>query len=113
MKRIADRALATILIITTLPLMAAVALGIKACGAGPAVVRERRVGPGNRVIGVLRFRTTVNGAVPCLADPPRMTAIGRFLLYTCIAEMPQLFNVLRGEMTLVGSGIPRPGFVDG
>jgi lipopolysaccharide/colanic/teichoic acid biosynthesis glycosyltransferase len=103
--RVADFLIATMLIAFTLPLMIFVCAAIKLDSFGPALYRTLRTGPSGR-FQMLRFRTTLH-------DPERgsraiwdrgatETRIGAFLERTGIAELPQLVNVWRGEMTLVG-----------
>jgi lipopolysaccharide/colanic/teichoic acid biosynthesis glycosyltransferase len=114
MKRIGDLSIACALIVLTLPLVAVVAAIIKLESAGPVLTREeRRNGTGGRVL-VLKFRTT--------RQPPRdgrswpraeqLTPVGRFLRYTRIADLPQLCNVVRGDLTLVDPSGERPDFFD-
>jgi len=103
------------------PLLAAVALGIKLTSRGPVLYRQTRAGRRGEPFTMLKFRTMVDGADGMktsllhlneadgimfkIADDPRVTPFGRFLRRTSMDELPQLFNVLRGEMSLVG---PRP-----
>jgi lipopolysaccharide/colanic/teichoic acid biosynthesis glycosyltransferase len=112
MTRISDLAIACALIALTLPLMAAVALLIILDGAGPVLTREERRTGGRRVT-IFKFRTT---RPPRPASPfwPRSqlpTGLGRFLHYTRIVDLPQLANVLRGEMSLLGTAAHRPDFL--
>ena len=93
-----------------LPLFAAVALAIKLDSPGPVFFRQQRIGRFFVPFRIFKFRTMIDGA-PRLGGPitsggdPRVTRIGRVLRRTKIDELPQLLNVLRGEMSLVG---PRP-----
>jgi Undecaprenyl-phosphate glucose phosphotransferase len=92
------------------PVMAVVALLIKLDSRGPVLFRQRRHGYNHRVIDVYKFRTmsvAENGdrVDQARANDPRVTRIGRFLRKTSLDELPQLFNVMKGEMSLVG---PRP-----
>jgi exopolysaccharide biosynthesis polyprenyl glycosylphosphotransferase len=104
------------------PLLVLVALAIKLTSPGPVLFRQRRVGRANAVFQMWKFRTMVHGAQDMqeelehlnemegghmfkIADDPRVTRIGRLLRRASIDELPQLWNVLRGEMSLVG---PRP-----
>jgi lipopolysaccharide/colanic/teichoic acid biosynthesis glycosyltransferase len=111
MKRIGDLAIASTLIALTLPLMAVVALAIKLDGAGPVLMREERCIGDNRRVTVFKFRTTPHRPGRVWPWPPQPSGIGRFLHYTRIVDLPQLANVLRGEMSLVGTGALRPDFL--
>jgi putative colanic acid biosynthesis UDP-glucose lipid carrier transferase len=111
-KGLEDRVLGAVILILMLPLMAMCALLIKLDSAGPVVFRQKRYGFNNNEITVFKFRTMAH--VPVAADAgvpqaqrndPRITRIGAFLRKTSLDELPQLFNVLRGDMSLVG---PRP-----
>jgi undecaprenyl-phosphate galactose phosphotransferase/putative colanic acid biosynthesis UDP-glucose lipid carrier transferase len=110
-KRIGDLTIASALVILTLPLLAAAALAIKLDSAGPVLMREERRAGGGRIT-IFKFRTTRRprrGGGPMREAQP--TGIGRFLHYTRISDLPQLVNVLRGEMSLVGTGALRPDFL--
>ncbi|MFO1074150.1 MAG: undecaprenyl-phosphate glucose phosphotransferase [Geminicoccaceae bacterium] len=112
-KRLEDRLLAGVLLVLLAPLMLLTALAIRLESRGPALYRQERYGFDNRPIRVLKFRTMFvercdppDGAVtPARRGDPRVTGLGRILRSTSIDELPQLINVLRGEMSLVG---PRP-----
>lgn len=115
MKRLFDLAGAALLIPLAAPVMLAAAVAIRLDSSGPILFRQRRHGYNDRVIEVLKFRTLSHAA----ADPdaaqivtrhdPRVTRVGRFLRRSSIDELPQLFNVLRGDLSLVG---PRPHALD-
>ncbi len=119
MKRAVDIAVSGVLLVLLSPVFAAVALAIRLRDGAPVLFRQTRVGLHGRAFGVLKFRTMVPDAearyadVASRADPrafkltddPRVTRTGRFLRRTSLDELPQLWNVLRGEMSLVG---PRP-----
>ncbi len=99
------------------PLLAAIAAGIRLSGPGPILYRQRRMGLDGRPFDILKFRSMVVGAEegsgPTWASPddPRRTRLGGFLRRWSLDELPQLVNVLRGEMSLVGPRPERPEFV--
>jgi len=120
LKRMFDIAVASGLVIVLAPLLLVLALAVKLSSAGPVLFRQTRVGRNGSEFELLKFRTMVsdaeqrkhellelNQAAPMfkIADDPRTTRIGRFLRRRSLDELPQLFNVLRGDMSLVG---PRP-----
>jgi len=93
-----------------LPLMAVIAALVAAGDGFPVLFRQERIGRGGAPFPILKFRTMVRNAQACglpltVGDDPRVTKLGRWLRRTKLDELPQLFNVLRGEMSLVG---PRP-----
>src|SRR5918994_20577 len=97
-----------------LPLMAVLALGIKRDG-GPVLFKQTRIGAGGQPITIYKLRSMGVGADGSAqwssVDDPRVTRIGRFLRRTHLDELPQLLNVLRGEMSLVGPRPEQPKFV--
>lgn len=101
-KRPFDTASAAIGLVLTAPLTLLTALLIRATMGRPVLFRQRRAGLGGAVFHVYKFRTMQAGSG---LDQERLTRVGRFLRATSIDELPQLWNVLRGEMSLVG---PRP-----
>ena len=106
-RRLGDFAAACGLIAFTLPLMAIAAIAIKCEGPGPVFERQPRVGRSGRRFDALRFRTTlhaVEDAGRSWHRASQMTRIGPYLQYTRIDDLPQLFNVLRGEMSIIDSG---------
>ncbi len=113
MKAIEDRLLAVALIIVLSPLMGVIAIMIRIDSPGPAIFRQKRNGFNGQIIDVIKFRTmtaqeTQLGLAPIVQvapNDPRVTRIGRWLRRTSLDELPQLFNVLKGDMSLVG---PRP-----
>jgi len=116
-KRCFDLAGATVLLILTLPLMLLATLAIAVEGKGPLLYRQKRVGRHGRFFEILKFRTMVpvsSGAKPqWTADSDRrITPLGRFMRTFRIDELPQLFNVLMGEMSLVGPRPEQPYFCD-
>jgi exopolysaccharide biosynthesis polyprenyl glycosylphosphotransferase len=125
LKRIFDVVAAFLGLLVTLPLLALSALAIVLDGGFPIFFRQTRAGEGGRPFQMIKFRTMVRDAeamlpelVPLeqlvdpmfkLHDDPRVTRVGRFLRKTSIDELPQLVNVLRGDMSIVG---PRPEQLD-
>jgi lipopolysaccharide/colanic/teichoic acid biosynthesis glycosyltransferase len=110
MKRLLDLVVAGLGVIVLSPLLMFVALLVKCTSAGPILFRHERIGKGFRPFKVLKFRTMVRDAAAkggpiTFGDDPRITRVGRTLRKTKIDELPQLFNVLKGDMSLVG---PRP-----
>ncbi|MEM7745122.1 MAG: exopolysaccharide biosynthesis polyprenyl glycosylphosphotransferase [Pseudomonadota bacterium] len=110
-KRVFDLVFATIALALLWPIMGLAALAIRLESQGPVLFRQRRHGYNHREIDVLKFRSMYHhmadpGAVKNVTrDDPRVTRVGRFLRRSSIDELPQLLNVLRGELSLVG---PRP-----
>jgi Undecaprenyl-phosphate glucose phosphotransferase len=110
-KWLEDKVIAILLMIFVAPLMAVIALLIKLDSPGPVFFVQRRFGFNNEVIRVLKFRTMYvdlgdpTGAQRTVQDDPRITRFGRVLRWLSLDELPQLVNVLRGDMSLVG---PRP-----
>ena len=122
-----DLAGSAVLLVLTAPLMLVLAVWIRLDSAGPALHKQRRVGAGRRPFTFYKFRSMVVGGDDAahraliaaelrgedtsqdgstkIGDDPRITRAGRFLRRTSLDELPQLFNVLRGDMALVG---PRP-----
>jgi lipopolysaccharide/colanic/teichoic acid biosynthesis glycosyltransferase len=110
LKRFFDILFSAIGIILLAPLVAILALAIKKSSSGPVLYRGMRVGRGGKLFRMLKFRTMVVNAEAlggsCTSDDdPRITSIGRRLRKYKLDELPQLLNVLRGEMSFVG---PRP-----
>jgi exopolysaccharide biosynthesis polyprenyl glycosylphosphotransferase len=108
-KRAEDIVIASLLLAVFALPMLAIAVAIKIDSKGPALYRQRRHGFNNRVVTLLKFRSMRHEPGAPLrqvrADDPRITRIGRFLRRTSLDELPQLINVLKGDMSLVG---PRP-----
>jgi Undecaprenyl-phosphate glucose phosphotransferase len=118
MKWLFDRVVGSICLSTALPVMALVALAIKLDSPGPVLFRQKRFGFNNERIDVFKFRSLYHHQADPTAskvvtkDDPRVTRVGRFIRKTSLDELPQLFNVLRGEMSLVGPRPERPEFVE-
>lgn len=108
-KRCCDIAAALVLLVLLGPLMLLVAAAIRLSDGGPAIYRQTRPGAGGVGFEILKFRSmrpdTTLEQLGADADHMRITALGRFLRATSIDELPQLLNVLRGEMSIIG---PRP-----
>ena len=110
MKRVLDIAVSLTGLICLLPLMLWVGLLIKLDSAGPIFFKQERLGRGFRPFRILKFRTMIvdaqsKGKLITSAEDPRVTRIGRTLRKLKVDELPQLINVLKGDMSLVG---PRP-----
>ena len=111
MPRAFDIAIAVIALVVLSPVLLIAAIAIKLGGKGPVIYRQRRVGLGGKGFEMLKLRTMVPGSDPVgvgtvvTRDDPRVTRAGRALRRTSLDEIPNLVNVLRGEMAIVG---PRP-----
>ncbi|MFL5946347.1 MAG: sugar transferase [Gaiellaceae bacterium] len=120
LKRMMDLSIATVVLLISAPVLALATVAIKTTSRGPALFRQERIGRGGRRFKVVKLRTMVQNAESQVAalrelsqhpawllldEDPRITTVGRFLRHTSIDELPQLWNVLRGDMSLVG---PRP-----
>jgi lipopolysaccharide/colanic/teichoic acid biosynthesis glycosyltransferase len=110
-KRALDLTVASSVGILASPLLAAVAIAVKLEGGGPILFRQERIGRHGRPFDILKFRTLVDAPARDPADylisasDPRIGRVGAFLRRWSLDELPQLWNVLRGEMSIVG---PRP-----
>jgi lipopolysaccharide/colanic/teichoic acid biosynthesis glycosyltransferase len=109
-KRFFDAVSAGAGLVLVSPLMAVIAIAVRLTSSGPALFRQRRVGKEGKLFEILKFRTMVHrpqGTGPRVTrkGDSRVTALGRLLRRARLDELPQLFNVLRGDMSLVG---PRP-----
>ncbi|MHA1524670.1 MAG: exopolysaccharide biosynthesis polyprenyl glycosylphosphotransferase, partial [Alphaproteobacteria bacterium] len=110
-KAIEDRCLAAVALVLAAPVMALVALAIKLDSKGPVLFRQNRYGFNNELIGLYKFRSMYTDQTDANAErlvtrgDPRVTRVGRFIRRTSLDELPQLFNVLTGRLSLVG---PRP-----
>jgi Undecaprenyl-phosphate glucose phosphotransferase len=117
LKRVTDFILAFLGILLISPLLLLIALAVKLTSRGPVLYRQERMGLDGRTFGMLKFRSMredaeANGVGWTQAGDPRRTPIGAFLRSTSIDELPQLWNVLRGEMSLVGPRPERPMYVE-
>ncbi len=110
-KGLEDRFLSSLALLFVAPLMALIAIAIKLDSPGPVFFQQKRLGFNNKEFSVWKFRTMYSDAEDCNAEAlvtredPRVTRVGRLLRRTSLDELPQLFNVLLGDMSLVG---PRP-----
>ena len=127
-KRAFDLLVGSLLLVTLAPLMLLIALAIRLDSPGPIIFRQRRVGENGRLFDMLKFRTMMQGAEAHQAallketpdgqiihkrkEDPRVTRVGRFLRRSSLDELPQLINVLKGEMSLVGPRPEMPWLVD-
>jgi Undecaprenyl-phosphate glucose phosphotransferase len=111
LKWLFDKSVASLALLGLAPVMALVALAIKLDSKGPVLFRQKRYGFNNELIEVYKFRSMfvdqadANASKLVTKGDPRVTAVGRILRKSSLDELPQLFNVIRGELSLVG---PRP-----
>jgi exopolysaccharide biosynthesis polyprenyl glycosylphosphotransferase len=127
-KRVFDIVVALLGLIVGAPVLALIALAIQLDSPGPAIFRQERVGQNGRHFTIYKFRSMrvgadeekenlqalneADGPLFKIRNDPRLTRIGRFLRRTSLDELPQLFNVIKGEMSLVGPRPPTPSEVD-
>jgi lipopolysaccharide/colanic/teichoic acid biosynthesis glycosyltransferase len=118
MKRAFDMALAGMGLVVSSPLWLLFGMAIKFEDGGPVFYSQERVGFGGRVFEALKFRSMRTdaesgvGAVQAVEADPRVTRIGRFMRRTAMDELPQLWNIFRGDMSFVGPRALRPGEVE-
>ncbi len=118
LKRAMDVTVGGLVLLATAPLLGLIALGIRLTSPGPVLLGQERMGLDGRRFTMLKFRTmrvdaeAATGPVWAAADDPRRTRLGALLRRFSLDELPQLFNVLRGQMSLVGPRPERPVFVD-
>lgn len=109
MKRLVDVLVSVILLVATAPLMVVAAIAVRRSSPGPVIFRQQRVGRGGKPFNILKFRTmgpaSASDREITVGNDRRITPIGAVLRKWKIDELPQLINVLRGDMSLVG---PRP-----
>ena len=114
-KRVFDVVIASLAIVALSPLMLGAAIAVRTTSKGPILFRQPRYGFNNEVISVMKFRSMYADQADIKAEKvvtrgdPRVTPVGRFIRKTSIDELPQLFNVLKGDLSLVG---PRPHAVN-
>ncbi len=117
LKRVFDTALSIAGLILLFPILLAVSAIIKLTSQGPVFYKQERIGMDGRIFKIIKFRSMVSdaevktGPVWAEKDDPRVTKFGGFLRRTSIDELPQLFNVIKGDMSLVGPRPERPNFV--
>jgi lipopolysaccharide/colanic/teichoic acid biosynthesis glycosyltransferase len=117
-KRMFDLASSLLALLVTSPLLFFVAIGIKLTSPGPVLFRQIRVGMGNQPFEMLKFRTmqvaddNTSETVWTTSEDPRKTKFGTFLRKSSLDELPQFFNVLIGNMSLIGPRPERPFFVE-
>jgi len=117
-KRLLDIVTAVLGLLVTAPVWPVIAVSVNRSGPGGVFFRQKRLGEGGRIFEIVKFRTMVDGAeaggeaVWALEDDPRVTNVGRLLRRTRLDEIPQLWNVLRGDMSIVGPRPERPEFLD-
>ncbi|HXN40429.1 MAG TPA: undecaprenyl-phosphate glucose phosphotransferase [Myxococcaceae bacterium] len=116
-KRLFDILVSLCALVLTGPLLLAIALLVKVTSRGPVLFHQERMGMDGRTFKMLKFRTMYTGAEAsgvqmASRDDPRRTFIGMLLRRTSLDELPQFFNVLRGEMSLVGPRPERPVFIE-
>jgi len=127
LKRALDMVVVSFGLLASAPLLALIAIAIKIDSRGPVFYGQQRVGKDGRLFKMLKFRSMVTGAEQRIVDlaahneasgpmfkmrrDPRVTRVGRFIRRWSLDELPQLFNVLRGEMSLVGPRPPVPSEV--
>ncbi len=111
-----ERFLALFMLIVLSPVIAVCMILVKTTSPGPAIYRQLRVGKHGKVFTLFKLRTMYHecekstGPIWCRPGDPRITPLGRFLRWTHLDELPQLLNVIRGEMSLVGPRPERPEF---
>jgi len=117
-KRVLDIFYALSIGVITLPLYPFIVLAVKLDSPGPIFYKQKRVGENSQIFNVYKFRSMIdsaekNGAQWAQEKDPRVTKVGKFLRLTRLDELPQLYNVLRGDMSFVGPRPERPEFVFG
>ncbi len=117
-KRLLDALVSAVVLVAGLPFWILIGILIRITSPGPAIYRQQRVGQNGRLFTMYKFRTmhedaeAASGPVWATEDDPRYTAIGRWLRKTRLDEIPQFWNVLKGDMSLVGPRPERPYFVE-
>jgi lipopolysaccharide/colanic/teichoic acid biosynthesis glycosyltransferase len=118
LKRAFDASLAAAGLVLSAPLWTLIATAIKLEDGGPIFYRQQRVGLGGRPFDAMKFRSmrpdaeAMTGAIQATEDDPRVTRVGRIMRATAMDELPQLWNILRGDMSFVGPRALRPGEIE-
>jgi exopolysaccharide biosynthesis polyprenyl glycosylphosphotransferase len=116
--RSVDLVVATVGLVLTAPLVPIIAAFVRCSGPGPILFRQERVGEAGKLFEMIKFRTMIDGAeqdggaIWAAERDSRITWVGRFLRNTRLDELPQLWNVLRGEMSVIGPRPERPEFLE-
>jgi exopolysaccharide biosynthesis polyprenyl glycosylphosphotransferase len=126
-KRLFDVALGTLIVVTLIPILPLIALMIKLDSRGPVIFKQQRVGENGKIFNFYKFRSMIHqaddkkdglsklneqdGPIFKIRSDPRITAVGKFLRRSSLDEIPQVFNVLKGDMSIVGPRPPLPGEV--
>ena len=116
-RRLLNFTVALVGLVLSLPLLPFIVLAVKLGSPGPALYRQKRVGRGGKIFDCYKFRTmrqdaeADTGATWALDDDPRITRVGKFLRFSRLDEIPQLWCVLKGDMHFVGPRPERPEFV--
>ena len=117
-KRVLDVIMAVTLLILLSPLLVVIAVAVRFDSRGPVLFRQKRLGKGQKCFTMYKFRSMVvqdaskekNGWT--VKNDPRVTPVGKFIRKTSIDELPQLINILKGDMSLIGPRPERPQFVE-
>lgn len=117
LKRLMDIVISLLMLVATSPITLILAVSIRITSRGPIIFRQTRVGMNGTHFEIYKFRSMVvdaekhTGAVLATANDPRVTKVGRFMRATRLDEIPQLYNVLRGDMSIIGPRPERPEFL--
>jgi lipopolysaccharide/colanic/teichoic acid biosynthesis glycosyltransferase len=117
-KRLLDVTLSGLGLLASMPIWAAIAVAVKLEDGGPVFYTQDRVGEGGRIFTVFKFRSMVPnaesgvGAIQASKNDPRVTRIGRLMRATAMDELPQLWNIFRGDMSFVGPRALRPSEIE-
>ncbi|KPV42451.1 UDP-phosphate glucose phosphotransferase [Alicyclobacillus ferrooxydans] len=120
LKRVFDIVFSVLVLVVLSPLYTAIAIGVKLTSPGPVLFRQERAGRNRRTFRMYKFRTMVycpyenqeDDGMWTVPNDPRCTKFGRFLRKTSLDELPQFWNVLLGDMSIIGPRPERPGFVE-